>query len=112
LTGRDVGAEEAVALGWLDGVVPSDQLLAYVRGLARRMAAMPAGSISAVKRVVDRSLGSIDEALIAETDALGALMAAGGHVAPMKRFLEAGGQSRVGESSGMAPIVDAMVQGA
>jgi enoyl-CoA hydratase/carnithine racemase len=108
LTGRDVGADEALALGWLDAVVPGDELAATVDLLARGIAAMPAASIAAVKRVVDVSLGSLDAALTAETDEFGRLIASGAHVAPMRRFLAAGGQTREGEVARMDEICRAM----
>ena len=40
LTCRDVGAEEALAMGWLDRLVPSDQVLLEAGRLARRIGAM------------------------------------------------------------------------
>ena len=40
-TGRDVGAEEALAIGWLDGIVDSASLDEHVGAIARRIAAMP-----------------------------------------------------------------------
>jgi enoyl-CoA hydratase/carnithine racemase len=97
LSGRDVHAEEALRIGWLDGVFPSESLADDVRALARHLAAMPAGSIAAVKRVVDASLISFDAALVDETNAFGELTGAGAHVEPMQRFLAAGGQTREGE---------------
>jgi len=48
--------------------------------------------VAAVKRVVDRSLESFDRALVDETNAFGALTAAGAHTARMQRFLDAGGR--------------------
>jgi enoyl-CoA hydratase/carnithine racemase len=99
LSGRDVDAEEAVRIGWLDGVFARDALGDEVLNVARHLAAMPAASIAAVKRVVDVSLVSFDDALVAETDAFGALTGAGGHTAPMQRFLAAGGQVRDGETT-------------
>ena len=99
LSGRDVDAEEAVRIGWLDGVFARDALGDAVLDLARHLAAMPAASIAAVKRVVDASLVSFDDALVAETDAFGALTGAGAHTAPMQRFLAAGGQTRDGETT-------------
>src|SRR5205085_4763594 len=56
LTGRDVCAEEALAIGWLDALHPSEVLAAEVGRVARRIAAMPAPSIAAVKEVIDISL--------------------------------------------------------
>jgi enoyl-CoA hydratase/carnithine racemase len=112
LTGRDVGADEALALGWLDAVVPADALGPRVDALARRIAAMPAASAAAVKRVMDASLdGPLPAALAAESAALAELMAHGGHRDPMVRFLELGGQTRDGERDRerFARIVDGML---
>jgi enoyl-CoA hydratase/carnithine racemase len=108
LTGRDVGAEEALRIGWLDAVVPHAELGDTARRVARRIASMPRGSVAAVKRVVDRSLESFDAALVAETDAFGELTASGAHIARMERFLAAGGQTRAGETSRWDEIVRAM----
>ena len=99
LTGRDVGADEALRIGWLDRMFAREVLADEVRTIARHIAAMPERSIAAVKRVVDTTLRSFDDALIEETDAFGALTAAGKHVGPMERFLVAGGQSREGETT-------------
>ena len=109
LTGRDLDADEALAAGWLDRLVARDQLDAEVDALARRVAAMPAAGVAAVKQVVDASLTQGSEAFVAESDALGALMASGAHVEPMRRFLAAGGQTRDGETMRMASVMDAML---
>ena len=108
LTGRDIPAEEACSIGWVDAVVPSADLSAYADAVAQRIASMPPESIAAVKRVVDTSLGSITPALTAETDALGQLIAGGGHRVPMERFLAAGGQDRLQETTRMPELLDAM----
>jgi len=107
LTGRDVQADEAVHLGWLDQVFPRGELEGIVRARAERIAAMPGDAIAAVKRVVDTSLASFDAGLIAETDAFGVLTAAGLHQARMERFLAAGGQTRAAETSDFAALLDA-----
>ena len=99
LTGRDVGAEEAVRIGWLDRAFPHEALEREARSLAHHVAAMPAASIAAVKRVVGTTSSSFEQALVDETDAFGALTAAGEHVAPMQRFLQSGGQTREGETT-------------
>jgi enoyl-CoA hydratase/carnithine racemase len=111
LTGRDIDADEALALGWLHALVPAEALEAEGMALARRVAAMPPASVAAVKRVVDISLAGLDAALVAESDALAALMASGAHHVPMRRFLAAGGQTRAGEAERMAAILDAMLEG-
>jgi enoyl-CoA hydratase/carnithine racemase len=111
ITGRDVDAHEALSIGWIDEVVAVDQLHPRGLELAHRIAAMPAAGIAAVKRVIDESLrGGIDAGLVAESNALGELMAAGAHRTPMRRFLDAGGQTRKGETMRMAAIVDAMLE--
>jgi enoyl-CoA hydratase/carnithine racemase len=109
LTGRDVNADEALAIGWLERLVPSAELEVVGRRLAERIAAMPAASVAAIKRVVDISLSSLDPALIAESDALSERMAAGDHQGPMRAFLAAGGQTRSGELDRMDAIIEAML---
>jgi enoyl-CoA hydratase/carnithine racemase len=109
LTGRDVDASEALDLGWLHALAPADRLEREAMRLARRIAVMPAASIAAVKQVVEASLAGIDDALVAESNALARLLASGAHQVPMRRFLDAGGQSRDGERTRMAAIVNAML---
>jgi enoyl-CoA hydratase/carnithine racemase len=108
LSGRDVDAEEALRIGWLDAVHPREQLAAVVEALATRIASMPPASVAAIKRVVDRSLRSFDDGLIAETDAFGALTAGGLHIVRMERFLEAGGQTREAETTRWNDLLEAM----
>ena len=68
LTGRDVSADEALAIGWLDAVMPPASLLSHVAEVAGRIAAMPPAAVAAVKQVVDVSLGgTIDEGFVAES---------------------------------------------
>jgi enoyl-CoA hydratase/carnithine racemase len=109
LTGRDVGADEAGAIGWLNAVVPSDHLLDRALELAQRIGAMPAPSIAAVKRVVNASLAGLSDALVTETDELGRLIAEGGHQERMRRFLAAGGQTRDSETQRMEEIIKATI---
>lgn len=109
LTGRDVDADEALSIGWIDAMVPSAELLTHAQEFAGQVADMPAPSIAAVKRVVDVSLAPLDDALLAESTELGRAMAAGAHVEPMRRFLDAGGQTRKGETDRMAEINRAML---
>jgi len=108
LTGRDVGAAELLALGWLHAMGPPDRVEEELTAFAGRIARMPAASVAAVKRVISSSLAGIEAALVAESDELGRLLASGAHAAPMRRFLDAGGQTRPGETSGMAAAFEAM----
>ncbi len=110
LSGRDVGAAEALAIGWLDAVVDADRLEAEVSALATRLAAMPPAGIAAVKRVIDTSLGAgLAAGLLAESNALGELLSTGAHLRPMARFLAAGGQTRAGEAAGIADAFRALL---
>ncbi len=113
LTGRDLDAEEALAVGWLDELVAVDELDARVDALAARVGAMPPASVAAAKRVVDRSLrdGVVDSTLAGETDEMGRLTASGAHIEPMRRFLAAGGQTREAETGSVEPLIEAMLRG-
>jgi enoyl-CoA hydratase/carnithine racemase len=109
LTGRDVGAAELLTLGWLHAAGPLDRIEGEVTALAARIASMPAASVAAVKRVLNVSMAGMESALVAESDELGRLLASGGHRAPMRRFLDAGGQTRDGETVRMTATFDAML---
>jgi enoyl-CoA hydratase/carnithine racemase len=108
LTGRDVGAVELLALGWLHSAGPLDRIEAELTALAERVAGMPAASVAAVKRVLNVAMVGLEAALVIESDELARLLASGGHRDPMRRFLDAGGQTREGETTGMATTFDAM----
>jgi len=110
LTCRDVNAEEALTIGWLDRLVPSSDVLAVARRLAERIAAMPGDAIAAVKWVVGTSLGGLEGALVAESAELSRLIGTGGHRAPMGRFLAAGGQTRAAERDAFERLVVAMLE--
>jgi uncharacterized membrane-anchored protein len=71
---------------------------------------MPAASVAAVKRVLNAALAGLDAALVTESEELSRLLASGGHQAPMRRFLDAGGQTREGETTQMAATFDAMLE--
>ena len=108
LSGRDVPADEACALGWVHEVVPVAGLDARVTALATRLASAPPESIAAVKRVLDASLAGLDAALVAESAEFVRLTDAGHHREPMARFLAAGGQTRAAEAGPIDPLLDAM----
>ncbi len=109
LSGRDVEAQEALEIGWLDWLVPVADLEASGSALAERIARMPGASIAAVKRVVDVSLSSLQPALVAESDALADLLSQGLQQGPMRAFLAAGGQTREGETRRMPHLLAAML---
>ena len=70
LSGNDVTAEEAEAIGYVNRVLPSDQLRAHTAQVARRIAASPRLSIAKAKQAVDAALGPVEPGLIAETQAM------------------------------------------
>jgi enoyl-CoA hydratase/carnithine racemase len=111
LTARDVDAAEALAIGWIDRLVARAEIETHTMALARHIARMPKASIAAVKRVVDVSLreGDLTVALTAETDALGELMARETRQINMRRFLDAGGQTREAELTRNASLIEAML---
>jgi enoyl-CoA hydratase len=53
LTGRFLGAEEALAWGFVNRVVPPEQLLPEAQALARLMLANPPAGLSAYKQLLD-----------------------------------------------------------
>ena len=97
LSGRDVGADEAMALGWLQALLPAAELDEALAAWLAPLATLDRGAVRAVKSVVDAALAEDPAALVAESAALDAAIAARAHVAPMQRFLAAGGQTRAGE---------------
>ncbi len=107
LTGRDVDADELLAIGWLDRLVPSADLDATGLEVARHIAAMPPEAVAAVKRIVDAPQ---DQALLAESDEIARLLASGGHRDRMTRFLAAGGQTREAETTRFQSILQSVLE--
>ena len=105
LTGRDVEAQELYDIGWLDRLVSLAELEAVGLSVAQRIAAMPTGAVTAIKRVVDAPR----DALVVESNAVADLLATGDHRERMERFLAAGGQTREAETGPMASIIDAVL---
>ena len=111
LSGNDVTAEEAAAIGYVNRVLPSDQLRTHTLQVARRIAASPRLSIAKAKQAVDAALGPVEPGLLTETQAMTACSATGQHVPLMQRFLDAGGQTREVERDpeAMAAVIDQML---
>jgi hypothetical protein len=89
-------------------VLPSDELRPFVTRLAEQIAAWPPEAVRRAKASVDAGLAASEPQYAQENDALNALVHAGHHRAPMQRFLDAGGQTRDGETHRMTEILDAM----
>ncbi len=56
LTGRPVGAEEALQIGLVSQVVPADELQAATAKVAARLAALPAKALALTKRLLNQSM--------------------------------------------------------
>ncbi len=108
LGGGDVYADEAAAIGYVNRVVPSAELRSFVATLAERIAAWPPEAVQAAKRAIDAGIYAAEPQFITETNEFRSLINARGHIAPMQRFLDAGGQTREGETTRMDAIIDAM----
>ena len=101
-------ADEAAAIGYVNRVVPSAELRSFVATLAERIAAWPPEAVQAAKRAIDAGIYAAEPQFITETNEFRSLINARGHIAPMQRFLDAGGQTREGETTRMDAIIDAM----
>jgi enoyl-CoA hydratase/carnithine racemase len=110
LTARDMDACEALASGWLDRLTEPSELDAVGVEAARRIASMSPACVAGIKRVVNRSMGDLHTALVAEADVLAQRMADDEHRAAIDRFLAAGGQTRDGERYRMSQILAATLE--
>jgi enoyl-CoA hydratase/carnithine racemase len=110
LSGRDVTADELLAMEWLQALVPTRGLDAAVSAYVKQFSSLERRSVSAVKRVIDAAINEDPAALTLESAELNAAMVAGAHVRPMQRFLAAGGQTREGEIGSIDPLLDVMRQ--
>ncbi|MCH2136689.1 MAG: enoyl-CoA hydratase-related protein [Phycisphaerales bacterium] len=62
LTGRPVGAEEALAIGLVNQVVKTDELMNATEKVARRLAALPGRALALTKRLLNQSFQNTLEA--------------------------------------------------
>ncbi len=90
-SGRFVDAQEALAIGLVDVVVPTDQVLARAMEWATALAAGPRIAMQAAKRVIDRGLDvDLETGLELERQAFSALFATEDRVNGMQSFIENG----------------------
>ncbi len=90
----DVDAATAAAWGWVNEVVPVDELGAYVDALARRIASFPAAGLAEAKASVLAAEPDPTPGMLQEAQRFSRLLADPEALARMERFLEIGGQTR------------------
>ena len=90
LTGRQVGAQEGYELGFVNEVVPHDELMARALGWAKLILACSPLSIRASKDVVYRSLdfASLEDAMAADYESVRRLVKSEDFVEGPKAFAE------------------------
>jgi enoyl-CoA hydratase/carnithine racemase len=90
-TGRFVPADEALAIGLVDRVVPAAEVYDAAHGWAAKLAAGPAYALRAAKEAVDRGLEvDIDAGLALERSLFAALFATEDRSIGMTSFIEHG----------------------
>jgi len=98
LTGRQVGAEEALTLGLADKVVASDELGEAAMADALRFAAGPTAAYAAVKRAIAGGLGvSLEQGLEIETAEFAGVFETGDARRGVAAFLSKGAPDFTGQ---------------
>jgi enoyl-CoA hydratase/carnithine racemase len=91
LTGRHVGAEEALEIGLVDAVVPDEEVYPTAVAMARKFAAGPPLALAAAKRAIDEGLDrSLAEGLELESRLFAELFDTEDQKTGMRSFLESG----------------------
>ena len=93
----DIDAATAERWGWVNRVLPPDQLHAFVDRLAGRIASFPAAAVAAAKASVLRAEGAVVGDLIAESAAFDVTLRDPDTRRRSSTFLAVGGQTPEGE---------------
>jgi enoyl-CoA hydratase/carnithine racemase len=94
---EDIDAATAERWGWVNRVLPTEQIDAFVERLATRIAGFPTAAVIAAKRSVLAAESGVHEDLLAEGDLFTAVLSDPAGRAAMESFLAAGGQTPEGE---------------
>ncbi|HZV25364.1 MAG TPA: enoyl-CoA hydratase-related protein, partial [Acidothermaceae bacterium] len=90
-TGRMVAADEAMRIGLVDRVLPSESVYEEAVAWAAQFAAGPAAALRAAKEVIDRGLATdLATGLAAEREAFAALFGTEDRTIGMASFIESG----------------------
>ena len=93
----DIDAATAERWGWVNRVLPAEDLGPFVERLASRIARFPAHAVAAAKASIVSAEAGVVEHLLAEGDAFGATLGEPSARAAMEAFLANGGQTPEGE---------------
>src|SRR5215218_1485591 len=93
----DIDAATAERWGWVNRVLPTDELAMFVDRLAARIASFPPHAVAAAKASVVRAEAGVVEQLLAEAHAFSGTLADPRTQAAMTNFLARGGQTPEGE---------------
>ena len=91
---EDFPADLAERYGYLNRALPADALGPFVARLARRIASFPAEAIAIAKRSVDAAELPTEAGLVEEAHCFNLTLGTAAAQARMRRFMEAGGQTR------------------
>ncbi len=93
----DIDAATAERWGWINRVLPADEIGAFVDRLAARMASFPTHAVAAAKARVIAVETAVEADLLAESGAFNVTLGSDEAHELMARFLAAGGQTAEGE---------------
>ena len=93
----DVDAATAERWGWINRMLPTDEIGEFVDGLAHRIASFPPAAVAAAKRSVIEAEQAVVDHLRSETAAFDDLASQPESQAAMRAFLSGGGQTPEGE---------------
>lgn len=93
----DIDAATAERWGWVNRVLPTDDLARFVDRLTMRLAAFPAHAVAVAKASVVASEAGVVDDLLAEAHAFAGTLGEPATRAAMQRFLADGGQTPDGE---------------
>jgi enoyl-CoA hydratase/carnithine racemase len=93
----DIDAATAERWGWVNRVLPADQIDGFVDRMASRIARFPRAAVIAAKKSVLLAEAKVTEDLLVEGDLFNALLSDPQGRAAMAQFLTSGGQTPEGE---------------
>jgi enoyl-CoA hydratase/carnithine racemase len=93
LGGDDIDAATAERWGWVNRVLPADEIGPFVDRLAGRIASFPPHAVAAAKASVIRAESGVEDHLLAEAAAFNGTLASDETQSSMRQFMETSGQT-------------------